>query len=396
MPWRDSSPMNLKTQFIADYLRQTLPVSELCYHYNISRKTGYKWIDRYLEQGAAGLVDRSRRPHHCPHQTPADKVAAVVEARGHHPTWGAKKLLKLLSRQPPKGQWPARTTVCDILSRHQLITKPRHRRLIGHPGKPTSIITAPNQIWSADFKGHFKTRDGHYCYPLTVADSFSRYLLGCQALRSTSCADAKPVFRRLFQEFGMPDRIRTDNGVPFATVSLARLSTLSAWFVRLGILPQLIEPGKPQQNGRHERMHRTLKAEATRPPAASCRSQQRTFNRFREEFNNDRPHEAIALETPASVYQPSPRPFPAKLPPLEYPAHFETRYVSYNGGIRWKSAWVHVSLTCAGEYLGLEAVDNGLWNVYFGPLRLGRLSEQHMRIEDAYGSLWRHKKKLKL
>jgi putative transposase len=396
MPWRDSSPMDLKTQFIADYLRQTLTITELCYHYNISRKTGYKWIDRYLEEGATGLADRSRRPHHCPHQTPGDQVASILGARGHHPTWGAKKLLKLLARRQLKCEWPARTTVCNILSRHNLIQKPRRRRLIGHPGKPTSIITAPNQIWSADFKGHFKTRDGHYCYPLTVADSFSRYLLGCQALHSTSCTDAKPIFRRLFQEFGMPDRIRTDNGVPFATVSLARLSTLSAWFVRLGIMPELIEPGKPQQNGRHERMHRTLKAEATRPPAANCCTQQRTFNRFREEFNNDRPHEAIALETPASVYQPSPRPYPARLPPLEYPAHFEKRYVSYNGGIRWKSAWVHASLTCAGEYLGLEAIDNGLWNVYFGPLRLGRLSEQHMRIEDEYGSLWRHKKKQKL
>ena len=190
--------------------------------------------------------------------------------------------------------------------------------------------------------------------------------------------------------------MRTDNGVPFATVSLARLSTLSAWFVRLGIMPELIEPGKPQQNGRHERMHRTLKAEATRPPAANSRSQQRTFNRFRDEFNNERPHEALALATPASIYQPSPRPYPTKLPPLEYPDHFETRYVSYNGGIRWKSAWVHVSITCAGQYLGLEAIDNQIWNVYFGPLRLGRLSEEHMRIEDEYGSLWRHKKKQKL
>jgi putative transposase len=227
MPWRDSSPMDLKTQFIADYLRHTLSVTELCYHYNISRKTGYKWIDRYFEDGAPGLADRSRRPYHCPHQTPAEQVTSILTARGHHPTWGAKKLLKLLSRRPVKCKWPARTTVCNILSRHNLIQRPRRRRLIGHPGKPTSIITAPNQIWSADFKGHFKTRDGYYCYPLTVADCFSRYLLGCQALRSTSCTDAKPVFRRLFQEFGMPDRIRTDNGVPFATVSLARLSSLS-------------------------------------------------------------------------------------------------------------------------------------------------------------------------
>lgn len=396
MPWRDSSPMDLKTQFIADYLRQTLSVAELCYHYNISRKTGYKWIDRYLEDGATGLADRSRRPHVCPHQTNPKLVELILEARRHHPTWGAKKLLKILSNRQPKQQWPARRTVCDILARQGLIKKPRHRRLIGHPGKPTSIITAPNQVWSADFKGHFKTRDGHYCYPLTVTDNFSRYLLGCQALLTTTCADAKPVFRRLFQEFGLPQRMRTDNGVPFATVSLARLSTLSAWFVRLGIMPELIEPGKPQQNGRHERMHRTLKAEATRPPATNCRTQQRTFNRFRDEFNNQRPHEALALATPASIYQLSPRPFPTKLPPLEYPDHFETRYVSYNGGIRWKSAWVHVSITCAGQYLGLEAVDNQIWNVYFGPLRLGRLSEQHMRIEDEHGSLWRHKKKQKL
>ena len=371
MPWRDSSPMDLKTQFIADYLRQTLSISELCHHYNISRKTGYKWVDRYLDNGATGLEDRSRRPHGCPHQTPAKIVEAIVEARRHHPTWGAKKLLKILSARRPDCDWPSRTTVCDILSRHGLTKKPRRRRLIGHPGNPTSVITAPNQTWSADFKGHFKTRDGRYCYPLTVADGFSRYLLGCQALLSTSCADAKPVFRRLFQEFGLPERIRTDNGVPFATVSLARLSTLSAWFVRLGIMPELIEPGKPQQNGRHERMHRTLKArtlkaEATRPPAANCRAQQRTFNRFRAEFNHERPHEALALETPAALYKSSPRPFPAKLPPLEYPAHFETRYVSRNGGIRWNCAWVNVSITCAGEYVGLEEVDNGIWDVYLG------------------------------
>ena len=389
--------MDLKTQFVADYLRQMLSISELSHQYNISRKTAYKWIDRYLEDGATGLVDRSRRPHRLSAPDPDQTRRGHPRSTSSSSHLGRQEVTQdPWSDRQPNSAWPSRTTVCDILTRHGLIKKPRRRRLIGHPGKPTSIITAPNQIWSADFKGHFKTRDGHYCYPLTVTDNFSRYLLGCQALLTTSCADAKPVFRRLFQEFGLPDRIRTDNGVPFATVSLARLSTLSAWFVRLGIIPELIEPGKPQQNGRHERMHRTLKAEATRPPAANCRTQQRTFNRFREEFNNERPHEALALETPAALYQPSPRPYPAKLPPLEYPTHFETRYVSHNGGIRWKCAWVNVSITCAGEYVGLEEIDNGIWNVYFGPLKLGRLSEQQMRIEDAYGSLWRHKKKQKL
>ncbi|MGH7462513.1 MAG: integrase core domain-containing protein, partial [Longimicrobiales bacterium] len=263
-------------------------------------------------------------------------------------------------------------------------------RHIGHPGKPSSSILAPNDCWSADFKGQFKTGDGLYCYPLTVTDGFSRYLLACRGLGSTSVAESKPVFTRLFKEYGLPKRIRTDNGVPFATNTLARLSSLSAWWVRLGVLPELIEPGKPQQNGRHERMHRTLKAETTRPPANSCRGQQRKFDRFQHEFNFERPHEALDMQTPASLYAPSPRHMPDKIPPLEYPDRFEVRYVSANGGIRWNKGWANVSITCVGEYVGLEEIDDGLWNVYFGALKLGRLHERHMRIEDEYGRLRRH------
>lgn len=388
MPWRSSSPMDLKTQFIADYLRELNTISELCREYQISRKTAYKWIDRYEADGAAGLADRSRRPHHFPQATPADVVQKLIAARRRHPSWGAKKLLKLLSRAQPKSEWPARSTACDILSRHNLVQGPRRHRLIGHPGKPATIITVPNQVWAADFKGQFKTRDGYYCYPLTVTDGFSRYLLGCQALGSTSFATAKPVFQRLFQEFGLPERLRTDNGGPFASVSLARLSTLSAWFIRLGIVRELIEPGKPYQNGCHERMHRTLKAETTRPPAGNRATQQRVFNAFRQEFNQLRPHEALALDTPAEHYHPSPRPYPERLPPIEYPSHFETRRVGDNGCISWRSQRVHVSLVCTHEYLGLEEVDNGMWNVYFGSLKLGRLIEKDLRIEDACG-LWR-------
>jgi transposase InsO family protein len=380
--------MDLRREFIADYLRGLTTISELSREYQISRKTAYKWIDRYDAQGAAGLVDRSRRPHHFPQATEDDLVQALLGARHRHPHWGAKKLLKLLAPGQPERDWPARSTVCDILARHQLVQKSRRRRHIGHPGKPATIITAPNQVWAADFKGQFKTRDGYYCYPLTVTDGFSRYLLGCQALSSTAFREAKPVFRRLFQEFGLPERIRTDNGGPFASLSLARLSTLSAWFIRLGIGRELIEPGKPYQNGCHERMHRTLKAETTHPPAANRATQQRLFKLFRQEFNHLRPHEALDLDTPAQYYQPSPRPFPERLPPLEYPSHFETRRVGHNGCIRWRSERVHVSLVCTHEYLGLEEVDNGIWNVYFGSLKLGRLIEKELRIEDAYG-LWR-------
>jgi putative transposase len=394
MPWSNLSPMDHKTQFIADFLRHSQSITELCLHYGISRKTAYKWIYRYQHDSFSGLEDRSRKPKSCPHQTDPDIVEALLDARRLHPTWGPKKLLKLLSKRDPNRIWPARTTVCDLLARHGLVKKARKRRHLSHPGKPSSIIAAPNQVWCADFKGQFKTHDGIYCYPLTITDGFSRYLIGCQGLLTTECASAKVVFEKVFRTFGLPERIRTDNGVPFATVSLARLSSLSAWWIQLGILPELIEPGKPQQNGRHERMHRTLKAETTRPAAGNLKAQQRKFNAFRQEYNHIRPHEALKLETPGSLYQASPRPYPKKVPALQYPAHFETRYVSHNGGIRWNCDWINVSITCAGQWVGLEEIDNGIWNVYFGPVKLGRLIEEQMRIEDEAGKLWRHKKKV--
>lgn len=390
MPWSQTSPMDQRTQFIADYLRQTLSMTELCDSYGVSRKTGYKLIDRYLRHGPAGLEERSRRPHESPHRTPDEIVTAIVEARRRHPTWGGKKLLALIQKRHQDWDLPHRSTVCDILSRHGMVPKKRNRRRIGHPGKPTSSILAPNDLWSADFKGQFKTGNGRYCFPLTVTDGFSRYLLGCQALTSTAVHEAKPVFTRLFKEYGLPKRIRTDNGVPFATNTLARLSKLSAWWVRLGVLPEFIEPGKPQQNGRHERMHRTLKDETTRPAAASLPAQQRRFNAFRTEFNNERPHEALDQQTPASQYSSSSREMPNKLPPFIYPDRFEVRYVSDNGGIRWRRGWVNVSTVCVGEYVGLEEIDDGVWNVFFGPLKLGRLLDRHMKIEDAYGRLLRH------
>ena len=389
MPWRETSPMDQRTRFIADHLRETHTITELCDQYGVSRKTGYKWIDRYLRLGPAGLDDHSRRPHRAPNQTADEIVAAILEARQRHPAWGGKKLRALLQRRHPRWTLPGRSTVCDILRRHGLVPTRRQRRRLGHPGKPTTIMGAPNAVWCADYKGQFKTGDGRYCYPLTVTDGFSRYLLGCQGLGSTAAAEAQPVFTRLFNEYGLPLRIRTDNGVPFATTTLARLSKLSAWWVRLGILPECIEPGRPDQNGRHERMHRTLKAATTRPAAGSLGAQQRRFNAFREEFNHVRPHEALAQQTPATCYHPSPRPMPDRLAPLEYPDRFEVRYVSANGGIRWNHRWVNVSTVCVGEYVGLEEIDDGIWNVYFGPLRLGRLLERHMRIEDAYGRLRR-------
>jgi putative transposase len=385
MPWRETLLMDQRVQFIADYQRDVFDVAELARRFGISRKTAYKWIERYDAAGPAGLTDRSRRPRQCPHATPEMIVVALLEVRRHHPTWGAKKLLKIVSTRQPTWTLPARSTVCDWLDRAGLITAPRRRQVPAHPGRRLIPMTAPNGTWTADFKGQFKTRNGVYCYPLTIVDGFSRYLLACHGLLSTAIVTARPVFRRLFAEYGLPQIIRTDNGVPFATTALGRLSTLSVWWIRLGILPELIAPASPQQNGRHERMHRTLKAEATRPPSANLQAQQARFNRCRQEYNEERPHEALDQETPGSVYQPSPRALPRTLAPLEYPGHFEVRLVSRNSGIRWKKHWVCVTHTLAGEYVGLEEVDDGLWDVYFGPVKLGRMNERLLRIEDHKG-----------
>lgn len=391
MPWSETTPMNERIRFIADYQRELFSVSELCARYHISRKTGYKWLARFAEEGPRGLEEHARKPLICPHKTPDHITQEIVQARLRHPLWGVKKLLSLLRGRHPNWPWPARSTVCEILNREGLVAKARRRSYPGHPGKPDTPMDHPNAVWTTDFKGEFKTLDGYYCYPLTVADGYSRFLLGCQGLYSTAFELAQPVFVRTFKEFGLPNIIRSDNGAPFATTAIARLSKLSVWWIRLGIFPELIEPAHPQQNGRHERMHRTLKAETTHPPAANQRAQQRRFNDFRYEFNHLRPHEAIGLKPPASLYVPSDRPYPAKLPPLEYPDHFEIRYVSGNGGIRWKSRWVNVSQTLQKQYVGLEEIDNGLWSVYFGPIELGRLDERDFRIEDILGRKSRRK-----
>ena len=389
MPWKEELLMDQKTQFVSEYLRDSLSFTELCQRYHISRKTGYKWIARYQPLGPAGLIDRSRRPHTSPDQTPEALRLAIIDARRRHPSWGAKKLVKLLQRKDPQQPWPSRWTACEILKREGLVRKKTQRRKVGHPGKPTSIVMAPNELWCVDFKGEFKTRDGRYCYPLTVTDSYSRYLLGCQGLHSTETLGAKESFEGLFKRYGLPAAIRSDNGTPFASTALGRLSQLSVWWIRLGIRPELIEPGHPQQNGQHERMHRTLKAETTRPPAANIAKQQRVFNSFRREYNEVRPHEGIELKTPASLYNASRLVLPKEVPELVYPAHFETRLVSKNSGIRWNSQWVAVSQTCAGLHVGLEQIDHGIWDVYLGPVKLGRLLEERLRIEDHLGRLKR-------
>jgi len=385
MSWKGVTVMDQKIRFIAEYLKGYFPFSELCFQFSISRKTGYKWIHRYEDQGIEGLNNRSTRPVNCPHKTDPAIIEAIVHARIKHPSWGPKKLLQILS--PKYKDLPAISTTADILTRNGLII-PRKRRLRHrHPGCPKTTTNGPNDIWTADYKGHFKMGNQHYCYPLTVCDMHSRYLLGCEGHDAISLEQTKRHFTKLFNEYGLPVRIRTDNGVPFASNAIARLSMLSVWWIKLGIYPEQIEPGKPQQNGKHERMHRTLKKEATIPPEKNLASQQKRFDAFRIEYNTERPHEALGMKRPASVYVASPRTMPKKLEHFDYPAHFEVRLVSKNHCIRWKNHYVPVSSTLVKEYIGFEEVDDGIYNTYFCGLLIGRFFEKDFRIKDVIGRI---------
>jgi putative transposase len=302
-----------------------------------------------------------------------------VVQRKRHPRWGAKKLLAVLTRQQPEAAWPKRSTVCDLLKREGLIAAHRRRR----PLLSASVmapITGPNATWTTDFKGEFRTGDGRYCYPLTLRDGFSRYVLRCDALVGSTYEATRRRFERAFAEYGLPARIRSDNGTPFASAGLGRLSRLAVWWIRLGIVPERIAVGHPEQNGSHEQFHRVLKAETTRPPAASVRAQQRRFERFCVEYNQERPHEALANRPPATVYHPSSRPLPPRLPPLEYAGHLEVHRVYGNGCIWWRDRRVFLSNALIGEDVGFEEIDDGLWTVYFATVALARFDEPHRQL----------------
>ena len=376
--------MSIRREFAEEAERGLYSMTELCARFGISRRVGYKWCARYAALGPGGLEDQRRVAAHYPNRMADDVAAALLACRQAHPTWGARKLRAYLARRQPRIAWPAASSIGALLKRHGLAQPRRRRPQPGHPGRPMSAMDEPNAVWSVDFKGQFRLGNGANCYPLTVVDGYSRYVLAIRGLPSVETTGVVRSFRALFETYGLPMRIRSDNGVPFATSALRRLSTLSVWWIKLGIQPELIEPASPQQNGRHERMHRVLKAEATRPPAASFGAQQRRFTQFRGEYNTERPHEALGQETPAAHYVPSPRPYPAQLPELVYPAHYERRFVSANGGIRWQNQWVNVSHVLAGEHVGLEEVADGVWSVYFGPVLLGRFDARDGRIRGAH------------
>lgn len=380
--------MDERVQFVGDFLSGGFTMTELCRRYNVSRPTGYALVERYQAAGgAAGLLSQSRRPHSCPTATPESEVKAIVACRRRHPQWGPVTIIEYLKRQAPDRPWPAPSTAGGILTRHGLVHAKRPRRAIPSRRAAITPVLLPNDTWTIDFKGQFLTRDGMWCYPLTVMDSASRYLLACVALPGPRTLPTRTVLERLFREYGLPRRIRSDNGVPFAgPATVARLSVLSVWWIRLGIIPELIRPGCPAENGRHERMHRTLKAATARPPAGSRGAQQRRFGAFRTEYNEERPHAALDGLPPAMVYVPSPRAHPERLAAVEYPGHVERRRVSPNGTISWHDKAFWVSEVLAGQPLGCEEIADGEWAVYFGPVRIGTLHERLGRIV-AYAEL---------
>lgn len=373
--------MTQRVKFITDHQRDLYSMTELCARNAISRKTGYKWLKRYATEGPPGLVERSHAPHVCPHRIADELATLLLGVRDKHPTWGPKKLVHHLARKRRDiPVWPAISTVADLLKRHGLVPARRRRHHSAHPGSVPIHTTAPNDLWTADFKGQFLTRNGIYCYPLTIADQDTRYLLSVQGLLNTRCASAVPVFERAFREYGLPLAIRTDNGVPFASTGLHGLSRLNVWWLRLGIQHQRIRPASPQENGAHERMHRTLKAETTRPPEADLGRQQRRFNVFRREYNEERPHEALAGDPPGVHYESSPRPYPRTLPPLEYPGHFLVKHVTSVGTIRFHYKLLVLGRALSGQHVGLEETDDGIWSVYLSRVLIGRLDEATMKV----------------
>ena len=362
--------MDEKKDFIEEWKRQEVSLAELCRGYGISRQTGYKWLERYELEGEPGLEEHSRAPLQHPQAMLPEVSQALVSLRSQHPSWGPRKLRAYLQRDTPKIVWPAVSSIGDLLRREGLAHPRRKRKRTPPYTQPLQHAGAPNQVWCADFKGWFLTQDGARCDPLTITDAYSRYLIRCCAVKKTDGEHAWAVFEAAFREFGLPEAIRTDNGPPFASRAPGGLSQLSMLWLRLGIRHERIEPGKPQQNGRHERMHQTLKQETASPSERNLRRQQMAFLRFQQEYNQTRPHEALQYETPASRYVGSERRYPAKLPELEYPEGAHLRRVSHQGSVRLHGVRMFVSALLAWEVVGLLEIETypDWLEVYYGPL----------------------------
>jgi putative transposase len=380
MPWKEHGVTEERFRFIEEFQTEDWSMAELCRCYGVSRATGYKWVERYQAGGLEALGDRSRAPRHTPHAISSEMEDLVIGQRGQHPHWGAPKIRARLLRDHPGQAIPAESTIGEILKRNGLTVAQKRRRPGAAPGQPLRAADAANAVWSVDFKGWFRTGDGTRIDPLTLSDNYSRYLLRCQALKAPTGFYVQPVCEAAFREYGLPDGMRSDNGAPFGSNGESGLTRLTVWWIQLGIRPEHIEPGQPQQNGRHERMHRTLKQETAAPSARNRREQQQRFDQFRQQYNQERPHEALGQQTPAAHYLPSRRRYPERLPKIEYPSAWQVRQVSAGGQMRWQGENVFVAHALEGQPVGLEPDPEGGWRVWFSFYQVGMLDEKALRI----------------
>lgn len=380
MPWKTEIPMEQRMSMIEMWKSGRYTNAELFERYGVSAKTGYKWISRYREGGFEGLRDLSRAPLSCPHRASDEVVEALCDVRRKHPRWGPKKIVAYLARHQQETRWPAVSTAGEILKRAGLVTSRRRRRRSRWPARAMTKADFANHVWPIDFKGQFRIGSGALCYPLTLSDLYSRYQVCCDAKVSTAMVGVRSSMERVFREHGLPWVIRSDNGEPFASHGLCGLNRLNVWWMRLGIRHETIDPGHPEQNGVHERMHRELKAETARPPAPTLAGQQGRFDAFRAEWNHERPHEALGQQLPATLWQPSPRPFPEQLLEPQYPGHLEIRRVRSGGVIKFKGRMPFISQALSGEAIGLEEIEDGVWSIRFVEFEVGRLDERTWRI----------------
>jgi len=379
MPFEETCVLDETVRFVAAYLEGEASMSELCRSFGISRPWGYELVRRYRAEGAAGLEPRSRAPHRPGRAMPDEIADAIVALRCAHPNWGPKKLRAVLARGAPRMAWPALSSMGDLLRREGLVRGRRRRRTPLPVTQPFALVSAANDLWCIDFKGWFRTGDGQRCDPLTLSDADSRFLLACRAVDpDTAAVDA--VTERAFREYGLPLAIRSDNGPPFAGNGAGGLSRLAVKWIKLGIRVERTDPASPQQNGRHERMHATLKADTAKPPAETLAAQQRSFDRFRREYNEVRPHEALGQETPASRYRPSRRRYPKRIEEPHYDAEHAVRRVRSNGEIRWGGDLIFVSETLAGEPIGVAETETGDWFVHFADYSVGLIDRRTKKM----------------
>jgi transposase InsO family protein len=380
MPWKETCAVEERRAFIEAWMTREFGMTELSERFGVSRPTAYKWVERFRLEGDAGLLDASCAPHHHPNAVDAQQVADILELKRCHLRWGPVTIHDWLLRERGQQRWPAASTVGQILARHGLVLPRKRRRRTPPQTLPLAAADRPNAVWSADFKGNFALGDRRVCYPLTITDNYSRFLLCCQGLYDPDARHCRPHFERCFRDHGLPCAIRTDNGPPFASIAIGGLSALSVWWIKLGITPERITPGCPQENGRHERMHRTLKAWTASPPKATLNAQQHAFNRFGNEYNRERPHRSLARASPAHRYRTSPRPYPERLPEIAYPDNFILRKVKSGGHMKWHGDAVYITKILEGEYIGLKALSNDCYEVYFGMVPLGIFDARRRRI----------------